>query len=67
MVMRWLRLSMWSSAILVVVFQAAFLLELNSPQAVDKTLWYLFAVSVVCFIVFVYARSAISSLNKFKS
>lgn len=67
MVMRWLRLSMWSAAILVIVFQAAFLLELNSPQAVDETLWYLFAVSVVCFIVFVYARSAISSLKKFKS
>jgi hypothetical protein len=65
--MRWLRLSMWSSAVLVIVFQAAFLLELNSPQAVDETLWYLFGVSVVFFIVFVYAKSAITSLNKFKS
>jgi hypothetical protein len=66
-VMRWLRLSMWAGAILVIVFQAAFLFELHSPQAVDATLWSLFAISVVCFIVFVYAKSAISSLKKFRS
>jgi hypothetical protein len=65
--MRWLRLSMWSSGILTIVFQAAFMFELHSPQAMEDTLWSLFAASVVCFIVFMYARSAISSLRKFKS
>jgi hypothetical protein len=65
--MTWLRLSMWSSAILVILFQAAFMFELHSPQAVDTVLWSLFAISLVCFIVFVYARNAISSLKKFKN
>jgi hypothetical protein len=65
-VMRRLRVTMWSSAILAIAFQAAFLFELHSPQAMDETLWSLFAVSVVCFIVFVYARSAISSLKRYR-
>jgi uncharacterized membrane protein YccC len=65
--MTWLRFSVWSSAILAIVFQAAFMFELHSPQAVDVTLWSLFAVSVVCVIVFVYARNAISSLKKFRN
>jgi uncharacterized membrane protein YccC len=65
--MTWLRLSMWSSALLVILFQAAFLFELHSPQAVDTVLWSLFAISLVCFIVFVYAIVSISSLKKFKS
>ena len=65
--MSWLRLSLWSSAILAIVFQAAFMFELHSPQAVDATLWSLFTVSVVCAIVFVYSRNAISSLKKFRN
>jgi hypothetical protein len=65
--MRRLRLSMWSSAILAVVFQAAFLFELHSPQAMDEMLWSLFVASVVCFITFVYAKSALSSLKRYKS
>lgn len=65
--MTWLRLSMWSSAVLAILFQAAFLFELHSPQAVDTVLWSLFAISLVCFIVFVYAIVSISSLKKFKN
>jgi hypothetical protein len=65
--MTWLRLSMWFSAILVILFQAGFMFELHSPQAVDTVLWSLFGISVFCFIVFVYARSAISSLKKFRN
>ena len=65
--MTWLRLSMWSSALLVILFQAAFLFELHSPQAVDTVLWSLFAISLVCFIVFVYAIVSIHSLKKFKN
>jgi hypothetical protein len=56
--MDWLRLSMWSSALLVIVFQGAFMFELHSPQATDEVLWSLFALSLVCLIVFLYARSA---------
>ena len=66
-VMSWLRLSLWSSAILAIVFQAAFMFELHSPQAVDVTLWSLFTVSLVCVIVFVFARNALSSLKKFRN
>jgi hypothetical protein len=66
-VMRRLRLSMWSSAILAIVLQAAFLFELHSPQAMDEMLWSLFVASVVCSIMFVYARSALSSLKRYKS
>jgi hypothetical protein len=64
--MRRLRLTMWSSAILVTVFQAAFLFELHSPQAMDEALWSFFSVSVVGFIVFVYAKSALSSLKRYR-
>ena len=65
--MRWLRLSMWASAILAIVFQVAFLLELHSPEAMDEMLWSLFVASVVCFIMFLYAKSALSSLKRYKS
>ena len=65
--MTWLRLSMWSSAVLAILFQAAFLFEIHSPQAVDTVLWSLFAISLVCFIVFVYAIISISSLKKFNN
>jgi hypothetical protein len=65
--MTWLRFWVWSSAILAIVFQAAFMFELHSPQAVDTTLWSLFTVSVVCAIVFLYARNAIASLKKFRN
>jgi uncharacterized membrane protein YccC len=65
--MTWLRLSMWSAAVLVIVCQAAFMFELHSPQAADTVLWSFFAISLVCFVVFVYARSAISSLKKFRN
>jgi hypothetical protein len=54
---------MWSAAILTIVFQAAFLFELHSPQAVSETLWSLFVVSVVCLIVFLYARSTLASIK----
>jgi hypothetical protein len=65
--MRGLRLLMWSAATLTIVSQIAFLIELHSPQAMDAMLWSLFLVSVICLIVFLYARSAISSLKKWRS
>jgi hypothetical protein len=65
--MRGLRLLMWSAAALTIVFQIAFLIELHSPQAMNEMLWSLFLVSVVCLIVFLYARSALSSLKKWRS
>jgi hypothetical protein len=65
--MRGLRLLMWSAAILTIVCQIAFLIELHSPQAMDEMLWSLFLVSVVCLIVFLYARSVLSSMKKWRS
>jgi len=65
--MRGLRLLMWCAATLTIVAQLAFLIELHSPQAMDETLWSLFHISVVCLILFLYARSAVSSLKKFRS
>ena len=65
--MTWLRLSMWSSAVLAILFQAAFLFEIHSPQAVDSVSWSLLAISFVCLIVFVYSVVSISSLKKFKN
>jgi nitric oxide reductase large subunit len=65
--MRGLRLLMWSAATLTIISQIAFLIELHSPQAMDEMLWSLFLVSVVCLIVFLYARSAVSSLKKWRS
>jgi|HubBroStandDraft_5_1064220.scaffolds.fasta_scaffold414766_1 uncharacterized membrane protein YccC len=65
--MGWLRLAMWSSAILVIVLQVGFMFELHSPQAMDAMLWSLFAISVLCVVVFMYARHALSSLKKFRS
>jgi len=65
--MRGLRLLMWSAAILTIVFQIAFLLELHSPQAGTEVLWFLFVASVVGLIAFLYARSAISSIGKWRS
>jgi hypothetical protein len=58
---------MWSAATLTIISQIAFLIELHSPQAMDEMLWSLFLVSVVCLIVFLYARSAVSSLKKWRS
>jgi hypothetical protein len=65
--MRGLRLLMWFAAILTIVSQIAFLIELHSPQALDEMLWSLFLVSVVCLVVFLYARSVISSMKKWRS
>jgi hypothetical protein len=65
--MRGLRLLMWSAATLTILFQVAFLIELHSPQAMDEMLWSLFLISVVCLVVFVYARSAVSSMKKWRS
>jgi hypothetical protein len=65
--MRGLRLLMWSAATLTIGCQIAFLIELHSPQAMDEMLWSLFLVSVACLIVFLYARSAITSLKKWRS
>jgi hypothetical protein len=65
--MRGLRVLMWAAALLTILFQAAFLVELHSPLAMDSMLWSLFVLSVVCLIVFLYARSALSSLRKWRS
>jgi len=65
--MRGFRLLMWASAFLTILFQAAFLIELHSPLAMNSILWSLFVLSVVCLIVFLYARSALSSIRKWRS
>jgi hypothetical protein len=53
------RLEMWSSVGLAVLFQVAFLLELHSPLPSDLILWSLSAVSIVCLVVFVLARQSL--------
>jgi hypothetical protein len=58
---------MWAAAFFTILFQAAFLVELHSPQAMSSMLWSLFVLSVVCLIVFLYARSALSSIRKWRS
>jgi hypothetical protein len=61
-----LRVWMWSSVTLAIIFQAAFLIELHSPQAMDEMLWSLLGVSAVCFITFLYARRSLSSIRKWR-
>ena len=61
---RLLRLEMWSSLALAVLFQAAFLLELHSPFPSDLALWSLSTVSVVCLFVFVLARRGLVTKAK---
>ena len=65
--MRGFRLLMWSAAVVAIISQAAFLFELHSPQAMDEMLWSLFLLSIVCLILFLYARDAVSSFRKWKS
>lgn len=62
----WLRLSMWLLAALTIVLQAGFLVELHSPQAISTTLWLLFVASVICFIMFLYVRTVVSSIQKWR-
>jgi hypothetical protein len=61
-----LRLSMWLLAALTIILQAGFLVELHSPQAISATLWSLFAASVVCFLMFLYVRTVLSSIQKWR-
>jgi hypothetical protein len=61
-----LRVSMWLLAALTVLLQAGFLVELHSPQAISTTLWSLFAASVVCFIMFLYLRTVLTAIQKFR-
>ena len=62
----WLRVSMWLLAALTILLQAGFLVELHSPQAISATLWSLFAASIVCFIMFLYVRTVITSIQKYR-
>jgi hypothetical protein len=48
---RLLRLMIWSSVAFVVLFQAAFLLELHSPLPSDLALWSLTGASIACVAV----------------
>jgi hypothetical protein len=61
-----LRVSMWLLAALTILLQTGFLVELHSPQAISTTLWSLFAASVVCFITFLYVRTVLSSIQKYR-
>jgi hypothetical protein len=61
-----LRWSMWLLAALTIVLQAGFLVELHSPQAVSATLWSLFVASVISFIMFLYVRTVLSSIQKWR-
>jgi hypothetical protein len=55
---------MWLSIALVVVFQAAFPLEIHSALASNLTLWLLSAASVGCLVAFVIARNALANKAK---
>jgi hypothetical protein len=61
-----LRVSMWLLAALTILLQTGFLVELHSPRAISTTLWSLFAASVVCFIMFLFVRTVLSSIQKYR-
>jgi len=63
---RILRASMWWSIAFALIFQAAFLVELHSPQTMDEVSWSLFGLSVACFATFLYSRATLTSLRKWK-
>ena len=62
----WLRVSMWLLAALTILLQAGFLVELHSPQAISSTLWSLFVASIICFLMFLYVRTVITSIQKYR-
>jgi hypothetical protein len=57
---------MWLLAALTILFQAGFLVELHSPQAISATLWSLFVASVICFIMFLYVRILLAEIQKWR-
>jgi hypothetical protein len=61
---RLLRLEIWSSVALALLFQAAFLLELHSPLPSDMVLWSLSIVSVACLAVVLLARRSLATNAK---
>jgi hypothetical protein len=61
---RLLRLEIWSSVALAVLFQAAFLLELHSPLPSDLVLWSLSGVSAACLGVVLLARRSLATNEK---
>ena len=61
--MRRLRLSMWSSAVLAIILQAAFLLlSFTALKRWMRCYGLFFVASVVCSIMFVYASSQAHSV-----
>jgi hypothetical protein len=63
---RLLRLMIWSSVALVVLFQAAFLLELHSPLPSDLALWSLSVASVACVVVALLGRRSLVANAKIR-
>jgi hypothetical protein len=61
---RLLRLELWSSMALAVLFQAAFLLELHSLLPSDLALWSLSMLSVACLAVVLLARRSLATHAK---
>jgi hypothetical protein len=61
---RLLRLIIWSSVAFVVVFQAAFLLELHSPLPSDPALWSLAGSSIACVVVALLCRWSLAANAK---
>ncbi len=61
-----LRVTMWASAIVAIIVQLSFLIELHSPEARDDLLWSLIGTDVACCGVFVYAGTRLSSIRKRK-
>jgi hypothetical protein len=57
---------MWLLAALTILFQAGFLVELHSPQAISATLCSLFVASVICFIMFLYVRILLAEIQKWR-
>jgi hypothetical protein len=57
---RLLRLLIWLSVALVVLFQVAFLLELHSPLPSDVVLWSASILSVACIAVVLLARRSLA-------
>jgi hypothetical protein len=61
---RLLRLAIWASAALAVLFQTGFLFELHSPLPSGLALWSLSILSVACVAVFLLARRNLAAKAK---
>lgn len=63
---RLLRLGLWSSVMLAMLFQVVFLLELHSPVPSDLALWSLCILSVSCLGLALLARRTLAADAKIR-